>query len=128
MTRVFVTSDLLASCTQQIEQIKQDFLLYKSSDELPPYFGRDVTYSWPASAKAEELHHLHLAIQGHEWGRGKQQYSRTSDDHIVYTRGFNDQDCYLLIALMTPDAHNKANDIDLMEQYAKIAHKFRCQY
>lgn len=128
MTRVFLTSDLQQSCAHQIKQIKQDFLLYKSSGILHSYFGRDVTYSWPTSAKTEELHHLHLAIHGHEWGRLRPQFSRTSDDHIVYTRGFYDPDCYLLIALMTPDAHNKANDIDLMEQYAKIAHKFRCQY
>jgi len=128
VTRVFVTQDLEQSCNQQINLIKKDFRHYKATGSLPSYFGRDKPYSRPRSVKDQDMHHLHIADNGNEFGRYTPQYYRTSDNHIIYTRGYADQSDYLIIAFITPNAHEKANDYEFLEQYAFIAHKFRCQY
>jgi mRNA interferase YafO len=53
------------------------------------------------------------------------QTERTSDTCLVYCRGFSHPDRYLLIDILSPNAHEQANEIDRMLRIAQLAARFR---
>lgn len=70
------------------------------------------------------MQHIHL-IEPCNWPANILQFNRTSDTHLVYWQGFWDRDCYLLIQILSPDAHNKARNNNVMRKIGEIASKFR---
>ncbi|MGB0467825.1 MAG: type II toxin-antitoxin system YafO family toxin [Pontibacterium sp.] len=97
------------------------FLKYlKAGKEgAPSYFGRDVAYHKPRAAVLSDLHHLHLKPTAAEealeapyrpWDDRAAQYYRTSNKFMVYTRGEQDCDCYVVLAIVFPRAHELAED------------------
>jgi len=46
----------------------------------------------------------------------------------VYCPGFYNPKYYLLIAILKPDAHNQAHNIDMMNGLAAIAEDFRKRF
>ena len=126
--RVFVLQALKDSLTPDEEAaLVSDFRTYKSTGALPDSFGRDVPYHFPKEAVDEKLFHLHLN-DGDPWPIHAIQYSRTSDSHLVYCEGHDNPDAYALIAILSPDAHDQANNIDAMKTLAKKAETFRQHY
>ncbi len=124
--KVFIHSDL--ESFPDIAALAADFACYKDNQATPPYFGRDGDYRRPEACREEEVHHLHLSESippTSLWGKISNPFRRTSDKHLVYCRGFYDRESYLLITVLHPDAHNKAENMDLMLDIVAIAKKFR---
>lgn len=121
--RVFKTQKALWDA-QEIQPIVEQFKQYKASHNTPVIFGRDAPLVRPSDARFAGLHHLHLG----NFNAINHQYHRTSDSWLIYATGFYQQNKIILIDILTPDAHQRANNIDLMNEYIKIANKFREQF
>lgn len=129
--RVF-TSKLIrqALSEQELKDLKDDFKTYKSGDGIPKTFGRDALYDHPHTyplARQEEIQHIHLADSSY-WPVHALQFQRTSDEHLVYCQGIRDENCYLLIQVLRPDAHNQARNNNVMHMIATEAGRFRDRY
>ncbi len=111
--------------------LKDDFRRYKEAGTLPSNFGRDAEYNHPNGLpiiRQEKVSHIHLEESDNPWNARTVQFNKTSDTHLVYCRGFYDENCYLLMALLSPDAHIKARDNSIMFNLGKMAEKFRCKF
>jgi mRNA interferase YafO len=87
-----------------------------------------VPYDHPntlSSVRQEEIAHLHLADDSRQWPMHRIQFNRTSDKHLVYCRGFHDQDDYLLMIILEPNAHELARDNNILYKLAQMAARFR---
>lgn len=122
---VFVHDDL--NSYQDIKKLADDFAAFMDETLEPDYFGRDGDYGWPQLCKNENLRHLHLSQSASTtaWSKIKNLYRRTSNKHLVYCPGFYNEDCYLLIAILDPDAHEQARNTDIMLALGAIAAEFR---
>jgi len=107
-----------------IKPIVEQFKLYKSEGHVPITFGRDAPLVRPSDAKFAGIHHLHLG----NFNAINRQYNRTSDAWLIYTTGFINLDYFLLIDILSPDAHKRAESMDLMLEYVESALKFREQF
>ena len=111
-----------------IKLLAKDFSGYKRNILVPDYFGRDGDYLRPKECCEEGVWHLHLCETTpppDTWTCIRNLFSRKSDIHLVYCCGFYDPNHYLLITVLTPDAHRQANNIDRMLDIAAIAAGFR---
>ncbi|AMF94500.1 hypothetical protein AL536_13600 [Vibrio fluvialis] len=118
--RVFL-SEGIDWTTPGNEQLVDDFKKYVIDKKLPTSFGRDAPLNRPKDALFAGLFHLHLG----DFNRHTFQYHRTSDDWLIYAKGLYDSNMYLLIDVLSPDAHKQSNNIDLVKSYIAIADKFR---
>lgn len=112
---------------EALEALILDFEDYKRTGDVPRHFGRDVPYdhpSTPPTVRFEQVKHLHL-VDGANPSLHTVQFRRTSDVHLVYCQGAMNDDCYLLITILTPDGHAKARDRNIMSNIGMIAEKFR---
>lgn len=132
MIRVFKSSVMIKALTEQeLTQLVDDFKQYKMTGIPPEYFGRDVPYDHPntlPSVLAEEIQHLHLGSDDEPLPLRNIQFHRTSDVHLVYCQGAIHSDCFLLMAILRPNAHEQANNRDVMFKLAKMAENFRSHY
>ncbi len=132
MIRIFKT-DLIREqmSNEHLSQLVADFKRYKETGVPADHFGRDAPYnhvnSLP-SVRLQELQHLHLLIQPQSKTRSSRQFNKTSDDHLVYCQGFYSNEVYLLIALLTPNAHEQARNNNVILKMAQISEMFRNQY
>ncbi|WP_345852543.1 type II toxin-antitoxin system YafO family toxin [Shewanella algae] len=118
--KVFKTTSALWN-NPAIAPVVEQFKKYKNQMHVPTTFGRDAPLVRPSEAKYAGLQHIHLGV----FNPINYQYSRTSDSWLIYATGFMNQNHFLLIDILSPDAHNKANSIDLMNKYINLASKFR---
>lgn len=117
------------------QSLLDDFALYKSSGQLPEYFGRDTDYARPQEIVGSGLMHIHLGLhekkfvtpQGKPIDANTPQWDRTSDSALLYAQNLLDENQYSLIALFDPGAHAKAQDYDRMKRLAAFAHEFKYQ-
>ena len=132
MIRVFATNLIRQQITDiELKQLKTDFQRYKETDSPADNFGRDALYDDSnnlPSVRLVELRHLHLLNQSENFLRYARQYDKTSDDHLVYCQGFYSDRAYLLIALLSPNAHKQARNNDAMLKLAGMAENFRNQH
>lgn len=106
------------------EVIKQ-FKQYKSTASASELIGRDAPLMRPSSAVFASMWHMHLPSPGEAFNLHQLVYHRTSDNFLIYCAGFTNPTHYLLIDILAPDAHDKSENIDLMNRYIKQADKFR---
>ena len=129
MIRSFKSQIILRQLTsEQLEQLVTDFRTYKEAGLLPDTFGRDVKYDHPHTyplVRAEDVAHIHLTDREHLWPIHYVQFKRTSDIHLVYCQGASNPEHYLLIAILTPDAHEQARQNNVMANIGKMAERFR---
>ncbi|WP_271274346.1 type II toxin-antitoxin system YafO family toxin [Aliamphritea hakodatensis] len=130
--RIFKGRVLRAQLTEQ-EQIAltNDFRRYKTTGELPDTFGRDAAYDHPNTPpliQAGQVQHIHLLDESDQWDVHTIQFYRTSDKHLVYCPGALHDDCFLLMAILSPDAHAQAKDSNIMRKLGLMAEKFRNIY
>lgn len=107
-----------------------DFRRYKSGSAISDAFGRDVPYDHPNTyppVKEEDVRHLHLLDPSKAPAKALQYY-RTSDYHLVYCCGIQNDDYYLLIDILGPEAHEKARRNTIMSTITIQASRFRDQY
>lgn len=80
-------------------------------------FGRDVPYNNPPCVREYGIRHIHLITtkeyQQYE-ANNIRLHDRTSDKHLIYARSPIDNDHYLLIAIVDPNAHSTANNNNFM--------------
>jgi len=115
----------------ELDQLAEDFRRYKGTEVPADTFGRDAPYDHPhtlSSVRQAELRHLHLNGGTNPWPPLQAQYYRTSDDHLVYCEGFYSNRHFLLIALLSPDAHDQACDNSVMLRLAQMAERFRGKF
>jgi mRNA interferase YafO len=128
--RVFKT-DLLRKQLdpEELNCLEDDFRRYKANGVLPDLFGRDVPYNHLNTlplVRAEDLWHIHLLDGGSSWpAHCKKQDDKTSDYHLVYCPAYQNPNCFLLIAILSPDAHAQARKNQVMLNLAKMAEIFR---
>ena len=80
-------------------------------------FGRDVPYNRPPKMLDYRVSHIHLLTckqYRDDQAKKKRLYDRTSDKHLIYARSPIDDDFYLLIAIVNPDAHLTAENTQFM--------------
>ena len=130
--RIFKSRLILEQLTlDEIHALEIDLNNYKNGNGLPDIFGRDEYYDHPNTIpiiKMEKVRHIHLASSDNPWSNHKMQYNKTSDSHLVYCQGAINDDCYLLMAILSPDAHNKAKDNNWMHKLGRMAERFRFQF
>jgi len=89
----------------ELKGLESDFRHYKTTGQLPETFGRDVPYDHPNTPRLvlqEKVRHIHLRDDDNPWPIHKIQIDKTSDKaHLVYCQGAINDDCYLLIAILT---------------------------
>jgi len=130
--RIFKT-DLIREqmSDEHLINLAADFKRYKETAVPADRFGRDAPYnhmnSLP-SVRLQKLQHLHILSQVQSKTECLRQFNKTSDDHLVYCQGFYSNDVYLLIALLSPNAHEQARNNSTMSKMAGIAEKFRNQF
>lgn len=133
MVRVF-TSTLIRMqlAGSELDALTTDFIAYKRDGVLPDIFGRDALYDDPATfplARLEQVAHIHLASTESPFPHALRQYKRTSDiAHLVYCCGQNDEQVYLLIAILKPQPHKLARDNNHMHKIGKMAEAFRMRF
>lgn len=86
-------------------------------------FGRDVPYHNPPKMFEYSVRHIHLigckTYRQYE-SSNVRLYDRTSDKHFVYARSPIDDNHYLLITIIDPEAHHTAQSMNFMHQLYEI--------
>ncbi|MGM8931383.1 type II toxin-antitoxin system YafO family toxin [Salinicola halophyticus] len=131
--------DLIASlheCSDRWPGLRKDldydFRRYIESDrnEYPNYFGRDKLYSQPVEASRAGLMHVHLGLPPLEFHPRNPLYHRTNprdpelDAVLVYCQHELYEHRILLIELLYPGGHEKAQDRKIMHYLAQQARDF----
>jgi len=130
--RVFKSSiirQILSS--EELDALIDDFKSYKMTGIVPDSFGRDVPFDHPNSLPivlVEEIQHIHLGSEDKPLPLTKIQFYQTSDHHLIYCQGVMDDNCYLLMTILSPDAHEQARSRDIMYKLGVMAEKFRQQF
>jgi len=130
--RVFKSSIIRKTLTED-EQLGlvNDFKGYKLTGIAPDNFGRDVLYDHPNNLPivlAERIKHIHLGGIDNPLPSNVIQFYKTSDIHLVYCQGVISDNCYLLMAILSPNAHEQARTRDIMYKLGIMAEKFRSQF
>ena len=132
MIRVFKSNIIRHVLTdEELAGLVNDFKSYKLTGNVPEHFGRDVAYDHPNNLPivlTEEVQHIHLGSEDKPLPLRKLQFYQTSDIHLVYCQGSLDDNCYLLMTILSPDAHKQAKSRDIMFKLGVMAEKFRNQY
>lgn len=132
MIRVFkslLIRDLLTN--DELNDLVNDFVSYKTTGIVPDNFGRDVPYDHPHNlsiVKSEEVQHIHLGSEDNPLPLNKIQFHRTSDIHLVYCQGASNDDHYLLMTVLAPDGHEQAKSRNIMHKLGMMAELFRNKY
>lgn len=110
------------------EELPVLFKRYKATNDPLGIFGRDVLYERPPSAVLSELYHVHVIEAPERYNHRKNQFNNTTDrTHLVYCRGYTNPNHYLIIDVLTPDAHVKATH-QLILSAIEDAERFRAKY
>jgi mRNA interferase YafO len=56
------------------------------------------------------------------------QFHQKNDVHLVYYPSFNNGDIFLLLAILSPNAHQQAKNREIMYKLGVIAEGFRNKY
>jgi mRNA interferase YafO len=132
MIRVFKSSVIQNQLTKnELVQLTDDFKQYKATNILPKNFGRDVPYDHPntlPTLKTEQVQHIHLGSEDKPLPFNRIQFHQTSDVHLVYCPSFNNDDIFLLMAILSPDAHQQAKNREIMYKLGVMAEGFRNKY
>lgn len=132
MIRVFRSSVIQNQLTDdELNKLTDDFKRYKATSVLPENFGRDVSYDHPNALpilKTEQVQHIHLGSDDKPLPFNRIQFKQTSDVHLVYCPSFNNDEIFLLMAILSPDAHQQAKNRDIMYKLGVMAENFRNKY
>ncbi|MCS0734459.1 type II toxin-antitoxin system YafO family toxin [Escherichia coli] len=124
----------------ELEQsIIKDFTQYKATGMLPGYFGRDTLYDRPEDVKDAKMWHLHLELGNNKFPKpsGRMststdqvtlQWYRTSDSCLVYAQNELNENCYSLLAVFHPYAHEEARNYRQIRYLAGLAREFKEQF
>lgn len=131
MSRVFSSLAIrnALSC-DELTQLVGDFRAYVGGNHCPR-FGKDVLYDHPNTPRLvlyHQVRHVHLLDLETPWRLDTPPFKRTSDHHLVYCTGTLDEQCYLLMALLSPDGHQQARQFNVMAKLGTMAERFRLNH
>lgn len=114
--------------------LKGEFTRYIESDrvQLPSIFGKDDAYMQPPQAVRACLMHIHIKIPPATFPKGLPRHQRKcargnpgEDAALIYVPGELEEDKYLLLAFLWPDAHAKSRDRTTMRYLSRLALDWR---
>jgi mRNA interferase YafO len=114
--------------------LKSEFVRYIESDrtDLPSIFGKDSAYMQPPQAVQACLMHIHIKIPPAEFPKNLPGHQRTcargkpgEDAALVYVPGELEEDRYLILAFLWPDAHGRSRDRATMKYLSRLAKDWR---
>ena len=127
-TRVLVHKRLRETFDPELlAKIRARFLDYKQNGNQPKTFGRDAQYDRPQSVKDSNLWHIHLReANSKNWDRPRMEiFDMTSDTALIYTRGYKNPNCYLIISIIK-NAHSYYGGTEkYLRAMAEIARDFQ---
>ncbi|MDG3088123.1 type II toxin-antitoxin system YafO family toxin [Vibrio hannami] len=123
MSPKFFLSNHVDWTTPENKKLVEQFKLYKSEGVVPDSFGKDASLTRPRDALYAGIQHMHI---GH-FNKVNNQFHRTSDDWLIYAEGLF-SDSYLLIEVLSPDAHDRSENLEVMSRYIKLGNAFRNKY
>ncbi len=118
------------------DRLLADFKVYKQTfgAYLPNYFGRDAYYHQPPQV-ANCLQHIHLCIPPRKFKVNRLQSDRVCkigvpghDVALVYAQNMYDVHKYVIIGVLTPDAHKSARNNELMMRLGGIARAYKNRF
>jgi len=107
-------------------QLKAEFLTYKSTGAPSDLLGRDAPFDFPPFAVEANVQHIHVNLHFQlSWNAKQQNYRRTSNHYLIYTEHLWENGCFLLMGLVTP-AHTRmpAHDNQLLSYFSRVAENF----
>jgi len=114
--------------------LEHEFTRYMHSNRLaiPSIFGRDAPYIQPPEALSACLMHIHIKIPPARFRAGIPQHDRCcargrpgEDAALVYAPGEMEENHFLILAFLWPDAHGMARDRATMKYLARAAKTWR---
>ncbi len=88
----------------------RELSLYLNGLSLSGRLGRNGGFERNANAQSSGILKIHFKAPGEGfWPSSARQTDRTSDNYMVYVRHWDDIDTFQIIAVITPDAHAKAD-------------------
>lgn len=116
------------------QELLESFADYIASGReiVPDCFGNDAPYTHPHSAFRAGLMHIHIAVPPTTFPRKSPQADRKcpmnapdQDAALVYVQGELEEDHYCLLAILYPDAHQRASDNRTIPYLARLAQDFK---
>lgn len=93
-----------------IQGFARELSLYLNGLSLSGRLGRNGGFERNANAQSSGILKIHFKAPGEGfWQTSVRQTDRTSDNYIVYVRHWDDVEAFQIIAVITPDAHAKAD-------------------
>lgn len=108
------------------DQLKNEFIIYKSAASPSDLLGRDAPFDFPPFAVEANVQHIHVNLHYQlTWNARQENYNRTSDHYLVYTEHMWESGRFLLMGLITP-AHERmpSRDTRLLKYFADVAESF----
>lgn len=82
---------------------------WKSSGVLPPFLGNEGAWEENRKLCDSFVYKIHIQLPGDpEWPPGMPIAARKSDNYLVYTRHWCQDNHYQVISIMSPGAHQLA--------------------
>ena len=89
---------------------------WKTTASLPSVFGRDGMWEMNSRTRDSQIYKLHIRLSDEvPWKKHKPQIDRVSNNYLVYTQHWLDNERYQLISIMSPNAHELARTSFLAE-------------
>jgi len=82
---------------------------WKKTSVLPSVFGRDGMWELNSRTRDSQIYKLHIRLSDEApWKKHKPQIDRVSNKYLVYVQHWLNNDCYQVISVMSPNAHELA--------------------
>ncbi|EQA4235375.1 type II toxin-antitoxin system YafO family toxin [Serratia marcescens] len=89
---------------------------WKRNAILPSVFGRDGMWELNSRTRDSQIYKLHIRLPDEmSWKKHKPQIDRVSNNYLVYTQHWLNADCYQVISIMSPNAHELARTSFMVE-------------
>ncbi|MBP1034038.1 type II toxin-antitoxin system YafO family toxin [Serratia fonticola] len=104
----------------------RELSLYLNDLSLSGRMGRNGGFERNTAAQTSGVLKIHIKVPGEPfWPASVRQINRTSDNYLVYVRHWEEPETFQIIAVITPDAHDRANS--MLPALIKIAEDdFHC--
>ncbi|PJG83275.1 type II toxin-antitoxin system YafO family toxin [Caviibacterium pharyngocola] len=113
VSRVLIDSDL--SDTPCIDRVAVGIALFHDTGKYPDFLGHFGQFENNPQAMTSLLNKMHIALYREDWTLRKWRHrngcNRTFDNFVIYAKHIFDEDCYLILDIVSPDAHKR---IDLL--------------
>lgn len=111
---------------QTVQGYARELSNYLNGVSLSGRLGKNGGFERNNAATQSGIMKIHIKIPGEvHWGTDEKQRYRTSNNYLVYARHWDFSDKYQIIAIITPDAHERIDGLlpDIIEIAENSFHK-----